>query len=59
MSRLCLKRSESKFQDSIQTLELKLLDLYGTVWSFQIFTTKVVALNSSCFEGKISISLPF
>ena len=56
---LCLKRSESKFRNSIQTLESKLSDLYGPVWSFKIFTTKVVALNSSCFEDIISISLPF
>ena len=57
---LCLKRSESKFQNSIQTLESKLSDLYGPVWSFKILTTKVVALNSSCcFEDIISVSLPF
>ena len=61
MNRLCLKHLESKFLNSIQTIESKLLDLYGPVWSFKIFTTKPYkALNSSsCFEDIISIFITF
>ena len=54
---LRLKHSYPKLQNSIQTLETKLEDMYGVLKKLFV---KVVALNSSCcFEDKISISLPF